>query len=245
MQPPAGNKRASTTTFALAKFLATTGPEEYPGHHNRVHPYDIYPTVELKTSNTKSNLFDRLRKKSSLANTKCMQKHPFPDQAMDNSTPVAWNTVAYGKSTMLQRKYIPLIHDSSQPKLQNGNYHQPYPQQQPFYELPDGEATLLTFPTPPASSVHESEEETDAAPNKKQVIRGSRHIQVQTEGRRASCPAMLASGAKLTHKKDLMGHEATVLLALIEQLKQQLAEEQQSRKLLEKAIQLQWPAEQN
>jgi phosphopantothenoylcysteine synthetase/decarboxylase len=54
--------------------------------------------------------------------------------------------------------------------------------------------------------------------------------------RRTSCPAVLASGAKIK----LLGHEAGVLLALIDQLKQQLVEEQQSRKLLEKAIQSQW-----
>lgn len=228
------NKRASTTTFALAKFLATTGPEEYPGHHNRVHPYEVH------YSPRQPNLFDRLRKKTSLANTKLMQpRHSFPEKESFTpstafSTPDDWRHRTAPKSTLLHRKHIPLIHDSNQPN--------------PFYEAE--EDSLPSFPTPPA--VDDPLPAADKTPPR-------RHIQVQTDevtaakecercsrqrrqDRRASCPAMLASGAKQPKKTDLMGHEATVLLALIEQLKHQLVQEQQSRKRLEQAIQSQWAA---
>jgi hypothetical protein len=243
------NKRASTTTFALAKFLATTGPQEYPGH-NRVHPYEVYYSPK------QPNLFDRLRKKTSLANTKLMQPRPlFPEKETmpsnsDFSTPDDWrhrrNTAPIGKSsnTLLHRKHIPLIHDSNQPN--------------PFYDataaVEEEEDSVPCFPTPPASSVDEPPPADKTPPR--------RHVQVQTDDdaikgkecercsqrrrqdRRASCPAILASGAKQAKKKDLMGHEATVLLGLIDQLKHQLAQEQQSRKRLEQAIQSQWAAAQ-
>ncbi|ORX57424.1 hypothetical protein DM01DRAFT_1334048 [Hesseltinella vesiculosa] len=57
---------------------------------------------------------------------------------------------------------------------------------------------------------------------------------LQKDVRRKSCPPALASGGRIK-----FGQEASALLALIEQLKQQLAEEQQSRKLLEQAFQAQ------
>ncbi|KAI8070445.1 hypothetical protein BC940DRAFT_296098 [Gongronella butleri] len=60
------------------------------------------------------------------------------------------------------------------------------------------------------------------------------HEKDEKHTRRRSCPPALASGARIK-----LGQEATVLLALIEQLKQQLAEEQQSRKILEQTIQQQ------
>ncbi|CAO3595893.1 unnamed protein product [Absidia cylindrospora] len=345
----------SNTTFALAQFLATTGPDEYVNQHN----------VSFDSRNIKSipsnkiNLFERLRKKTSHANTKHIQQQQQQHHRNNNQNEhsySAWATPSSSPLKVPHKKYIPLIDDINQPNLQNihqhqyqHHHHQQQQQQQQtsFYEAENGSFNnnnnhhhhvgepLPSFPTPPASSLHESLEnpqtqepfssssasETSSTPitrsktitttradpstsHKKKPIRGLRHMQVQTDDddlfttnqikeeekeqhpslpsrvtaltsaaaaaaaaavddpscpedkdrcelctrpfnrrylkprpqdRRASCPAVLASGAKIQ-----LGHEATVLLALIEQLKQQLNEEQKSRKLLEKAIHSQW-----
>jgi hypothetical protein len=213
-------------------------------------------------------LFDRLRKKTSHANTKSVvqQQQQAGFQKHASAGP------------MVHRKYIPLADDINQPH----RFSKAHQQRPAFYDTEDTSFTnagdtIPTFPTPPASSLHESLEanlphsaststtisDRPATPAKK-PIRGLRHIQVQTDAppaqpaandgrcsrccrpfnhprnRRDSCPAILPSGAKIK-----LGQEATMLLALIDQLKQQLAEEQQSRKILEKAIQLQWDSKKN
>lgn len=245
-----GDRKPPTTT--LAHFLATTGPEQ------AVSYADYHPQRAMN----KKNLFDRLRKKTSHANTKSVvqQQQEAGFQMPDGP--------------MVHRKYIPLADDINQPHRYKAHQQRPV-----FYDTVDTSFanvgdTLPTFPTPPASSLHESLDadlphssststtiSDPVRPAKatapKVPIRGLRHIQVQTDApppeptdgrcrrccrpldhprnRRDSCPAILPSGAKIK-----LGQEATLLLALIDQLKQQLAEEQQSRKILEKAIQLQW-----
>ncbi|SAM02844.1 hypothetical protein [Absidia glauca] len=262
--PRLGGDRKHPTT-ALAHFLATTGPEV----PQAVSFADYHP----QRATNKKNLFDRLRKKTSHANTKsAVQQQQQQQEAGFQMYP--------SDGPMVHRKYIPLADDINQPhRYPHSKAHQ---QQPTFYDTEDtsytnvGE-TLPTFPTPPASSLHESLEAhlphssststtisdrpTKATPTTttKNPIRGLRHIQVQTDAvvptqpandgrcsrccrplnhprnRRDSSPAILPSGTKIK-----LGQEATMLLALIDQLKQQLAEEQQSRKILEKAIQLQW-----
>ncbi|KAI8333127.1 hypothetical protein BC941DRAFT_120959 [Chlamydoabsidia padenii] len=216
-----GDRKPPNTTFALAQFLATTGPDG-----NMDHPQP----------NNKMNLFDRLRKKTSHANTKYVQQQQQQERPM-----------------MIHRKYIPLADDLNQP---NGD-------RIPIFPTPPTSSLHESIHDKPSLSASTSASELTC--RRKKSIRGLRHIQVQTEdvvfkepkedgakdrcdlccrpfnrrhvpaNRRASCPAALASGAKIK-----LGQEATLLLGLIDQLKQQLAEEQQSRKILEKAIQLQW-----
>ncbi|KAI8379071.1 uncharacterized protein BYT42DRAFT_567338 [Radiomyces spectabilis] len=94
----------------------------------------------------------------------------------------------------------------------------------------------------PPSSGAASSPETDrrACPHCHQVISPSVPL-TATEPRRLSCPPVLASGKLLKAVTDklnesTMTDEAKMLLGMIEQLKMQLAEEQQSRMILEKAI---------
>ncbi|ORZ16520.1 hypothetical protein BCR42DRAFT_451455 [Absidia repens] len=349
--------KSYNTTFALAQFLTTTGPEDYSNYrsNNRISQYDNGISFDPQTSQSlqtnKMKFFDRLRKKSNHNNSKFIPQqeqknlqssHQFPNQGKAPLSAWANPSSPLDRGTV-HKKHIPLLDDINQPNLQMNTYQ--HQQKHPsFYEAEDNSFnnagdTLPSFPTPPASSLHESEENqqqvssllfssssssliSESSPaytptpitrsktatvtvnqsHKKGIRRGSRHIQVQTEDdselfskkegpptpsdhpssdnqvtapataaipaiataeaiqqqnnkdrcdlcsrpfnqqhlkrrqRRGSCPAVLASGAKMK----LMGHEAGVLLALIDQLKQQLVEEQQSRKLLEKAIQSQW-----
>ncbi|KAI8084555.1 uncharacterized protein BX664DRAFT_337253 [Halteromyces radiatus] len=187
-----GGMPHNNNTYALAQFLATTGPPEPLEHKMR-----------------SKTIFDRLRKKASHSNNAILlQQHQYQPPLMRHKH---------------HRKHIPLVEDANQPRL--------YDDEEP-----------LSFPTPPASSLHESHQEEKAIdslvqtePLQTRCDQCCRPLQDNKKKRRESSPAWLQSGQRIK-----LGQEATVLLALIDQLKQQLAEEQQSRKLLEKAIQSQW-----
>ncbi|CAO3586626.1 unnamed protein product [Absidia cylindrospora] len=169
--------KSYNTTFALAQFLTTTGPEDYSNYrsNNRISQYDNGISFDPQTSQSlqtnKMKFFDRLRKKSNHNNSKYIPQqeqkqfessHQFPNQGKTPLSAWASPSSPLNRGTV-HKKHIPLIDDINQPNLQRNNNYQHQQKNSSFYEAEDNSFnnagdTLPSFPTPPASSLHESEE---------------------------------------------------------------------------------------
>ncbi|ORE16507.1 hypothetical protein BCV71DRAFT_244571 [Rhizopus microsporus] len=206
-----------TDTLLLAQFLSTTGPEEYFKEHNK------------KQLNRASRLLKKLRKRPSAENN----KHNPGDSINSNST--LRDSGVYSETS--EKEPCMTLHEFHFPIVP----HRPAPPPPP---TPSPGTTQNNLPT-------DIRTVPEAARHRKQVR--IRHAQVQTQPspeqaedqtacphchqqvvkaprtRRTSCPPALASGPTLEPS-------AKLLMAMIEQLKNQLAQEKEYRQKLEQAM---------